>query len=72
MSNDWIDRSYIDAHTVGFDELPGLIPLDGTGVQLSNNGGKLVLQDNDGNQVDSVTNGGPEGGPPDHFVRFKH
>ena len=32
-----------------------LVPLDGTGVQLGNGGGNVVLRDEQGDQVDSVT-----------------
>jgi Uncharacterized conserved protein (DUF2278)/Lamin Tail Domain len=48
-----------------------LVPLDGTGVQLGNNGGNVVLQDDSGNQMDSVTYGAQEAGAPDRFVRFR-
>lgn len=48
-----------------------LIPLDGTGVQLGNNGGNVVLQDDQGNMVDSVTYGSQDANQPDRFVRFR-
>jgi uncharacterized protein YukJ len=48
-----------------------LVALDGTGVQLGNNGGNIVLQDNQGNQVDSVTYGAQDASAPDRFVRFR-
>jgi hypothetical protein len=44
---------------------------DGSGVQLGNSGGNVVLQDNSGNQVDSVTYGVQGAGPPSRFVPFR-
>src|SRR4029079_8360864 len=48
-----------------------LVPLDGTGVQLGNGGGNVVLRDEQGDQVDSVTYSAQEPGPSDRFIRFR-
>ena len=48
-----------------------LVPLDGTGVQLGNGGGNVVLQDEHGDQVDSVTYSAQDAGPSDRFIRFR-
>ena len=48
-----------------------LVPLDGTGVQLGNGGGNVVLQDDQGDQVDSVTYSAQDAGPSDRFIRFR-
>jgi hypothetical protein len=47
-----------------------VVALDGSGVQLGNNGGILVLQDDHGGQVDSVTYSAKDGAAVDCFVRF--
>jgi uncharacterized protein YukJ len=47
------------------------VPLDGSGVQLGNNGGNVVLQDNHGNQVDSVTYSAQDAAMADRFIRFR-
>jgi uncharacterized protein YukJ len=46
------------------------IPLDGTGVQLSNAGGNLVLLDHTGRQVDAVVFTAADTAADDRFVRF--
>jgi uncharacterized protein YukJ len=48
-----------------------LVPLDGTGVQLGNGGGNVVLQDDRGDQVDSVTYSAQDAGMSDRFIRFR-
>lgn len=47
------------------------IVLDGTGVQLGNNGGNLILQDHTSAQVDAVTYTGEDASVEDRFVRFR-
>lgn len=55
--------------------LPGgasaVIALDGSGVQLGNNGGNLLLIDDHGEQVDSVTYSAQDAAAVDRFVRFR-
>jgi hypothetical protein len=46
------------------------VVLDGGGVQLGNDGGNLVLLDDHGNQVDSVTYSKQDAAQVDRFVRF--
>ena len=48
-----------------------VITLDGTGIQLGNNGGNLVLLDDRGQQMDSVTYAAGEASIVDRFVRFR-
>jgi hypothetical protein len=48
-----------------------VITLDGTGIQLGNNGGNLVLLDDRGQQTDSVTYAAGEASVVDRFVRFR-
>jgi len=48
-----------------------IVALDGTGVQLGNNGGNLILQDSTNAQVDAVTYTGADAGPDDRYVRFR-
>src|SRR6476661_9809006 len=48
-----------------------LVPLDGTGVQLGNGGGNVVLKNDQGDQVDSVTYSAQDAGPSDRFIRFR-
>ena len=48
-----------------------ILPLDGAGVQLGNNGGNLILQDHTNAQVDAVTYTGEDAAPADRFVRFR-
>jgi uncharacterized protein YukJ len=48
-----------------------LVQLDGTGVQLSNKGGSLLLLDPAGHQVDAVVFTGAEA-IDNQFVRFRH
>jgi uncharacterized protein YukJ len=47
-----------------------VVTLDGTGAQLGNNGGNLVLSDDQGNQVDSVTYSAADASVVDRYVRF--
>lgn len=47
------------------------IVLDGTGVQLGNQGGNLILQDHTDAQVDAVTYTGEDASPEGRFVRFR-
>ena len=47
------------------------IPLDGTGVQLGNNGGNLILQDSTQAQVDVVTYTAADASPDNRYVRFR-
>jgi uncharacterized protein YukJ len=47
------------------------IKLDGNGVQLGNNGGNLILQDQTHAQVDAVTYTGEDAAPEDRYVRFR-
>ena len=47
-----------------------VVVLDGAGVQLGNSGGNLVLQDDGGTQVDSVTYSAQDSDAVDRFVRF--
>ena len=49
-----------------------LIELDGTGVQLGNNGGNLVLHDNSDTMIDSVVYSNTEAQPENRYVRFRH
>lgn len=48
-----------------------LVTLDGSGVQLGNNGGNVVLHDDHGNQMDSVTYSAQDAAVPDRFIRFR-
>ena len=48
-----------------------LITLDGNGVQLGNQGANLVLQDNQGIQVDAVTYTGADANTDDRYFRFR-
>src|SRR5258705_8372249 len=48
-----------------------IVSLDGSGVQLGNSGGNLVLQDDQANQVDSVTYSAADAASVDHYVRFQ-
>jgi hypothetical protein len=48
-----------------------IVALDGSGVQLGNNGGNLVLQDDQANQVDSVTYSAADAAVVDRYVRFQ-
>jgi uncharacterized protein YukJ len=47
------------------------IALDGSGVQLGNKGGNLILQDNNNAQVDVVTYTAQDASPDDRYVRFR-
>jgi len=40
-------------------------------VQLGNGGGNVVLRDEQGDQVDSVTYSAQDAGPSDRFIRFR-
>lgn len=48
-----------------------LITLDGKGVQLGNQGGNLILQDNHNAQVDVVTYTAEDASTDDRYVRFR-
>src|SRR5262245_8821045 len=48
-----------------------LIALDGNGVQLGNQGGNLILQDDHDVQVDVVTYTGADAGTENRYVRFR-
>ena len=48
-----------------------LIPLDGNGVQLGNQGGNLMLLDNHNVQVDVVTYTGADAATEDRYIRFR-
>ena len=49
-----------------------LLQLDGSGVQLGNKGGNLLLVDPAGKQVDGVVYTAEDAGPEDRFIRFRH
>lgn len=48
-----------------------LITLDGSGVQLGNQGGNLILQDNHNVQVDVVTYTDADASTEDRYIRFR-
>src|SRR5262249_57357773 len=48
-----------------------LVALDGTGVQLGNQGGNLMLQDSHNAQVDVVTYTGDDASGGNRYVRFR-
>ena len=48
-----------------------LIALDGTGVQLGNQGGNLILQDDHNAQVDVVTYTAEDAASDNRYVRFR-
>ena len=48
-----------------------LIALDGNGVQLGNQGGNLILQDQQHAQVDAVTYTAEDATPDNRYVRFR-
>ena len=48
-----------------------LVTLDGNGVQLGNQGGNLILQDNRNVQVDVVTYTADDAAPENRYVRFR-
>jgi uncharacterized protein YukJ len=48
-----------------------IVALDGTGVQLGNNGGNLILQDHTNAQVDVVTYTAADASPDNRYVRFR-
>ena len=48
-----------------------LIALDGSGVQLGNQGGNLILHDNNNAQVDVVTYTAADASPENRYVRFR-
>ena len=47
------------------------VALDGTGVQLGNNGGSLTLHDDTGELLDSVTYNQADATPENRYVRFR-
>lgn len=57
------------------DDIPAgasaIVSLDGSGVQLGNNGGNLILQDDQTHQVDSVTYSAADAAVVDQYVRFQ-
>jgi uncharacterized protein YukJ len=48
-----------------------IVPLDGAGVQLGNNGGNLILQDDTSVQVDVVTYTAEDARSENRYVRFR-
>ena len=48
-----------------------VVALDGSGVQLGNNGGNLILQDQSNAQVDVVTYTAQDAAADDRYVRFR-
>ena len=48
-----------------------LIALDGTGVQLGNQGGNLILQDDHNAQVDAVTYSNEDATQQNRYLRFR-
>jgi hypothetical protein len=48
-----------------------LIALDGNGVQLGNQGGNLILQDNHNAQVDAVTYTNEDSAQENRYLRFR-
>jgi uncharacterized protein YukJ len=68
-----VDKTHRVTTVDGLTLDPGgsaLIELDGTGVQLSNAGGNLVLLDPTGHQIDAVVFTATDAATEDHFVRF--
>ena len=62
------------ATTINLTLGPGqsaLLPLDGNGVQLGNQGGNLVLRDSQGAQVDAVTYTAADANTEDRYFRFR-
>lgn len=49
-----------------------LVVVDGSGVQLSNKGGNLVLLDTQGHQVDAVVFKATDAAGENQFIRFRH
>ena len=47
------------------------VALDGSGVQLGNSGGNLILQDQAAAQIDAVTYTAEDASPDDRYVRFR-
>jgi hypothetical protein len=48
-----------------------LVALDGTGVQLGNQGGNLMLQDSHSAQVDVITYTADDASVENRYVRFR-
>jgi hypothetical protein len=48
-----------------------LLTLDGTGAQLGNKGGNLILSDADGAQVDVVVYTAQDASVEDRYLRFR-
>jgi hypothetical protein len=48
-----------------------IVALDGAGVQLGNNGGNLILQDQAAAQVDVVTYSAQDAASDNRYVRFR-
>jgi uncharacterized protein YukJ len=49
-----------------------LVPLDGTGVQLGNQGGNLMLQNSQNAQIDAITYSAEDASVENRYVRFRH
>ncbi|MEX3649714.1 lamin tail domain-containing protein, partial [Mycolicibacterium porcinum] len=62
-------ESKLDADLAG--GASAVIVLDGSGAQLGNSGGNLLLVDDRGTQVDSVTYSQGDAGTEDRYVRFQ-
>ncbi|GAA0945083.1 DUF2278 family protein [Virgisporangium aurantiacum] len=68
-----VDRNNRVTTIAGLTLAPGgsvLVPLDGSGAQLSNNGGNLMLRDPAGRHVDAVVFTADDAKGDDRFVRF--
>jgi uncharacterized protein YukJ len=59
----------LDAEVAGGASV--IVALDGSGVQLGNNGGNLILQDDSASQVDSVTYSAADASVVERYVRFQ-
>ena len=53
-------------------KIKGRVALDGTGVQLGNQGGTLTLQDSHNAQVDVVIYTAQDASIESRYVRFRH
>jgi uncharacterized protein YukJ len=65
-------RSTTLGHVAVAPGASALVELDGSGVQLSNKGGNLVLLDPDGGQVDAVVFTADDSDSENQFIRFRH
>lgn len=68
----YIERALLDPSGADAGHEIVLVELDGNGVQLGNQGGTVMLQDDHGAQVDVVTYTAADADPEDCFVRFRH